>query len=107
MQGFLLKKGKKTEMWIKRYYRLQDNTLLIFKSKGDNIPYKLIFLLGTYIEPTTDKNGIKGFDISHDSSYFRRKSLFCKSEQELAEWIPALRIEAEYNDIAKKYEKIK
>ena len=67
MEGSLLKKGQASQLWIKRYYRVIENTLLIYKSKKDRVPYRAIFLIGTFIEPK-EEEGLKGFTITLESS---------------------------------------
>ena len=78
----------------------------MYKSKSEKVPYRLIFLEGTYIEPCEYK-GLRGFNVSYDSEYFKSKSFFHKQDNEVQRWITVMRQEAQYFDIGSKYEKLK
>lgn len=38
MEGELVKLGRKTEMWLKRYYVLKDSALLIYSDRNSRTP---------------------------------------------------------------------
>ena len=38
LEGELMKIGKKSEMFVNRYYVLRDTALLCYKSKGSKVP---------------------------------------------------------------------
>jgi len=38
IEGDLLKLGRRTEMWRKRYFVLKDSTLICYKSKNSKVP---------------------------------------------------------------------
>jgi hypothetical protein len=62
-------------------------------------------LNGLYVEPYFVK-GIKGFKIYHDSDYFKEKQYFNKDGAIADTWINAVKNEANFFDITRKYEKL-
>ena len=65
----------------------------------------VIYLNGLYIEPYFMK-GLKGFKIYHDCDYFKERMYYHKDMKSADKWTDAIRAEAEYYDVTKKYEKM-
>jgi len=63
-------------------------------------------LHGLYVEPYFTK-GIMGVRIFHDSDYFKEKTYFHKDQKCMDKWINAIKHEAAYHDVTKKYDKLR
>ena len=96
-EGYLYKLGRKSNMWVKRYYVVKDNSLLIYEKKGDLNPKSklfmpffdrslfidVIFLYGMYIERAPMNKNLLGFSIAFESDLNPPKYFYVKEVMEL------------------------
>jgi len=50
MFGFLLKPGKKSKSWVKRYFELRGNFLYYYNKKEVEVPTNIYFLDGCFVD---------------------------------------------------------
>lgn len=106
--GVLSKQGQKFRTWKQRWYVLVGNCIYYYQGKDDKLPRGVVFLTGSFVEPTRDEDnerrGFWGFEIVRHNEAAHRRRLYCHSKVERDSWVHELRRASEVVPIEDDFE---
>ncbi|GFE54399.1 calcium dependent kinase CDPK7 [Babesia ovis] len=90
--GYMYKRGRRFNKWLKRYYVLIDNILYYYSNHRSVKPKGCIFLEGYHMDPlpVKDASSMFGFSIFHRGYKPTRRNLYLYTNEEREEWVEAL-----------------